>query len=44
MTYQGTKLPNFDPRDEAVQELEIVDVEDAKHGRDGGQHFWVGHG
>lgn len=27
MTYQGTKLPNFDPCDEAVQELEIVDVE-----------------
>ena len=27
MTYQGAKLPNFDPRDEAVQELEIVDVE-----------------
>lgn len=27
MKYEGTKLPNFEPRGEAVKELEIVDVE-----------------
>lgn len=27
MAYEGTKLHNFDPRDEAVAELEIIDVE-----------------
>lgn len=27
MAYEGTKLHNFDPRDEAVKELEIIDVE-----------------
>ena len=27
MKYEGTKLPNFEPRDEAVKELEIIDVE-----------------
>jgi FKBP-type peptidyl-prolyl cis-trans isomerase len=27
MAYEGTKLLNFDPRDEAVKELEIIDVE-----------------
>lgn len=27
MAYEGTKLHNFEPRDEAVKELEIVDVE-----------------
>lgn len=27
MAYEGTKLHNFDPRDDAVTELEIVDVE-----------------
>lgn len=27
MKYEGTKLPNFDPRTEPVKELEIVDVE-----------------
>lgn len=27
MAYEGTKLHNFEPRDEAVKELEIIDVE-----------------
>lgn len=27
MAYEGTKLNNFDPRDDAVKELEIIDVE-----------------
>lgn len=27
MAYEGTKLTNFDPREEPVQELEIIDVE-----------------
>lgn len=27
MAYEGTKLHNFDPRDDAVKELEIIDVE-----------------
>lgn len=27
MAYEGTKLPNFDPREDAVKELEIIDVE-----------------
>ena len=27
MAYEGTKLHGFDPRDEAVKELEIIDVE-----------------
>jgi len=27
MAYEGTKLHDFEPRDEAVKELEIVDVE-----------------
>ncbi len=27
MAYEGTKLRNFDPRDDAVTELEIIDVE-----------------
>ena len=27
MKYEGTKLPNFTPRTEAVSELEIVDTE-----------------
>jgi FKBP-type peptidyl-prolyl cis-trans isomerase len=27
MAYEGTKLSNFDPRDDAVKELEIIDVE-----------------
>lgn len=27
MKYEGTKLPNFEPRTEPVQELEIVDTE-----------------
>lgn len=27
MAYEGTKLHNFDPRDEAVKELEITDTE-----------------
>lgn len=27
MAYEGTKLRNFDPRDDAVKELEIIDVE-----------------
>ena len=27
MAYEGTKLHNFDPRDDAVAELEIIDVE-----------------
>jgi len=27
MAYEGTKLHNFDPRDTAVTELEIIDVE-----------------
>ena len=27
MKYEGTKLPNFEPRTEPVKELEIIDVE-----------------
>lgn len=27
MKYEGTKLPNFEPRAEAVAELEIIDTE-----------------
>ncbi len=27
MKYEGTKLPNFDPRQDAVTQLEIIDVE-----------------
>ena len=27
MKYEGTKLPNFEPRDERVNELEIIDIE-----------------
>lgn len=27
MAYEGTKLRNFEPREEAVKELEIIDVE-----------------
>ncbi len=27
MAYEGTKLHNFDPREDAVKELEIIDVE-----------------
>jgi len=27
MAYEGTKLSNFDPREDAVVELEIIDVE-----------------
>jgi peptidylprolyl isomerase len=27
MAYQGTKLPNFSPRTDAVGELEIIDIE-----------------
>ncbi len=27
MTYEGTKLPNFEPRTESVAALEIIDVE-----------------
>lgn len=27
MTYQGTKLTNFEPRKDAVSELEIIDIE-----------------
>lgn len=27
MAYEGTKLQNFEPRSEAVKELEIIDVE-----------------
>ena len=27
MAYEGTKLTNFDPREDAVKELEIIDVE-----------------
>lgn len=27
MKYEGTKLPNFEPRNEPVKELEITDVE-----------------
>lgn len=27
MTYQGTKLPNFEPRKDAVARLEIIDTE-----------------
>lgn len=27
MAYEGTKLTNFDPREDAVTELEIIDVE-----------------
>ncbi|MFV0484861.1 MAG: FKBP-type peptidyl-prolyl cis-trans isomerase [Candidatus Saccharimonadales bacterium] len=27
MTYAGTKLPNFEPRQEPVAELEIIDTE-----------------
>lgn len=27
MAYEGTKLHNFDPRDEVVKDLEIIDVE-----------------
>ena len=27
MPYQGTKLPNFEPRKDAVSELEIIDTE-----------------
>lgn len=27
MKYEGTKLPNFEPRSEAVKELEITDIE-----------------
>ncbi len=27
MAYEGTKLHNFDPREEPVKELEIIDVE-----------------
>ena len=27
MKYEGTKLPNFEPRTEQVKELEIVDIE-----------------
>lgn len=27
MKYEGTKLPNFEPRTESVKELEIIDVE-----------------
>lgn len=28
MAYEGTKLRNFDPRDTAVAELEIIDIEE----------------
>ena len=28
MAYEGTKLRNFDPRDTAVTELEIIDIEE----------------
>ena len=27
MKYQGTKLPKFEPRKEAVSELEVIDIE-----------------
>lgn len=27
MAYEGTKLRNFEPREEAVKELEIIDIE-----------------
>lgn len=27
MAYEGTKLTNFDPREEPVQELEVIDIE-----------------
>ena len=27
MKYEGTKLPHFEPRNEAVKELEITDIE-----------------
>lgn len=27
MAYGGTKLRNFEPRDEVVKELEIIDME-----------------
>lgn len=28
MKYEGTKLPNFEPREEPVKELEIIDIEE----------------